>query len=106
MSKNKLPKPITLLILTLLTVIVWVGLTIYRTITIKPAPDVPQNISEPLVPTLDTNTIQNIESSIFIPDSELPVLDIKQNQVAVNGSVATPVPTTTPESTTSAEIVQ
>lgn len=106
MTKNRLPKPITLLILTLLTVVLWVGLSIYRTITIKPPTDVPQNISNPLNPTLDTNVINNIESAIFIPDSEIPALNIKQNETPV--SVATPIPTPTPvpESTASASTTQ
>ncbi len=106
MTKNRLPKPITLLILTLLTVVLWVGLSIYRTITIKPPTDVPQNISNPLNPTLDTNVINNIESAIFILDSEIPALNIKQNETSVSAATPIPAPTPVPESTASASTTQ
>ncbi len=106
MTKNKLPKPITLLILTLLTVVLWVGLSIYRTITVKPPTDVPQNISNPLNPTLDTNVINNIESAIYIPDSEIPALSVKQNEKPASVATPTPVSTPTPESTASASATQ
>lgn len=106
MKKNKLPKPITILILTLLTVLLWVGLSIYRTITVKPPTDIPNNISDPINPTLDTNVISNIESAIFIPDSEIPALNFKQNEVSKNSEISAPKETAVPESTGSASITK
>ncbi|EKD57424.1 MAG: hypothetical protein ACD_57C00307G0002, partial [uncultured bacterium] len=76
MKKNSLPKPITILILTLLTALVWVGLNIYRSIAIKPAAPVSEDILKPLNPTLDTETIQKIEAAIFIQDSEVPPISV------------------------------
>jgi len=91
MKKNPLPKPITILVLTLLTTLVWVSLNVYRAVTIKPNASVPENISRSLDPTLNTQVIQKIESALFIPDSEIP-------QISVGGG-SLPVPTSTPIAT-------
>ncbi len=101
MKKPALPKPVTILILTLLTVILWVGLSIYRTFTIKPTPQVPEEISKPLTPVLNTNTIQKIESSLYIPDSEVPRLDAVGTPSMIQPTES-PIPTATPEATSSA----
>lgn len=86
MKKNRLPKPVTILILTLLTAVLWVGLNIYRTFTVKPATPVPEKISEPLNPTLNTEIIQQIESAIYMPDSEIPQIGTEVQ------ATATPAP--------------
>lgn len=93
MKKRSLPKPITILILTLLTAVLWVGLNIYRAIAVKPVTTVPENVSLPLDPTLDTNVIQKIESAIFIPDSEIPPINLTPTQTGQ------PIPTTEPTPT-------
>lgn len=107
MKKPSLPKPITILILTLLTAILWVGMSIYRTFSVKPPVTVPENISKPINPSLNTDVIQKIESRIYVPESEVPQL----NTVTTTGAIpvlasptASPTPTATsvPVSTTSA----
>lgn len=95
MKKKALPKPITLLILTLLTAALWVGLSVYRTLAVKPASPVPENIVKALDPKLNTQVIQKIESAIYIPDSEIPPLNIEGGQGF--SAIATPVPTVSPE---------
>lgn len=97
MKKPSLPKPITILILTLLTAILWVGLSIYRSVTVKPSTPVPENVSKPINPSLNTAVIQKIESRIYIPDSEVP-----QINSVTSGTNPTPLATSTPASTPSA----
>lgn len=92
MKKPPLPKPITILILTLLTAILWVGMSIYRTVTVKPPTPVPENISKPINPSLNTDVIQKIETRIYIPDSEIPQL----NTVTTSKTATTPSPYTSP----------
>lgn len=95
MKKKTLPKPITLLILTLLTAVVWVGLNIYRSFTIKPISPVSDTVVKPLNPTLNTGVIQKIESAIYLPDSQIPPLNIEVK--GVTRTIApTPVPVITP----------
>ncbi|OGM81335.1 hypothetical protein A2434_00730 [Candidatus Woesebacteria bacterium RIFOXYC1_FULL_41_14] len=102
MKKNSLPKPITILILTLLTALVWVGLNIYRSIAIKPAAPVSEDILKPLNPTLDTETIQKIEAAIFIQDSEVPPISVGGTMNTTPIPSQTPLPTVAPESSPSA----
>ena len=103
MKKNSLPAPIIILILTLLTAILWVGLNIYRTVTVKPLPPIPEKILKPLTPTLNTSVIQKIESAIFLPDSQIPPISITVPSNAPAAVVtAKPLPTVTPEASPSA----
>lgn len=88
-EKRSLPKPITILVLTLLTAVIWVGLNIYRTFTIKPSSSVPEKITASLNPTLNTEAIKKIESSIYIPDSAIPQI----SQVTAAPVQPTPIPT-------------
>jgi len=102
MKKTSLPKPITILILTLLTAVLWVGLSIYRTITVKPAAPVPESVSKPLTPTLNTSVIQKIESSLYIPDSEVPAINVGGTTAPIPTPTGTPTPVVTPEASGSA----
>jgi hypothetical protein len=77
-------------------------LSIYRAIAVKPAAEVSQGISGPITPTLNKNAIDDIKSSLYLDDSQIP-----QNIVtATNTSIPVPTisPTSTPESTESAVI--
>jgi len=101
MKKPALPKPITILILTLLTSVLWVGLSIYRTVTVKPPAPVPEEISKPITPSLNTAVIQKIEARLYIPDSEVPQLNVTGTPSSPMPS-STPMPTVTPVATSSA----
>jgi len=102
MQKNKLPRPISILVLTLLTTVVWISLNIYRAVTTtKVPPSVPEDVSRALTPSLDKTTIEKIQAAVFFEDSQIP------DVVSSSTSVATPKPEVvpTPESTASAEPV-
>lgn len=94
--------------MTLLTAILWVGLNIYRSFTIKPAVSVPENISKPINPTLDTETIQKIQSAIYIPDSEVPPINMEGLRTSPSVATATPTiaPIITPIATPASEEVE
>lgn len=106
MKKSPLPKPITILVLTLLTALVWVSLSIYRAITVKPAATVSENISKALNPSLNTDVIQKIESAVFIPDSEIPEISITNSKTKTPAPVVTqtPGPIATPQASESANL--
>jgi hypothetical protein len=72
MKNLKIPSVISILVLTLITVIMWISLTVYRALATKPEASVPENISAPLTPTLDQDTINKIDSSLFLDDSQIP----------------------------------
>ncbi len=106
MNKNKLPSTILILILTLFTVIFWVLFSIYRAITVKPVPTVPDQVSASLNPTLDQNSINKIESNIFFNDSQIPdnvlIAPTPGSQPTTAPSLPTPVATPTGSASSSA----
>jgi hypothetical protein len=102
MKRNKLPSLITILVLTLLTIILWVSFSVYRAITAKPTESVPAAVSNPITPTLDQTEINTIESAVFLDNSQIP-----QNLVAASAPpspvpVPIPTPITTPVASPSA----
>lgn len=90
--KTKLPSLITILVLTVLTSIVWISLGVYRALTAEPSPSVPEEVSQPLTPTLDINTINDIKSKQFIDPNLIPTTVI---------TISTPLPSQTPTATES-----
>ena len=72
MKKDKLPSIVSILILTLMTVILWITLSIYHAFTTKPAASVPTEISRTLNPTLDQDTVKQIESGVYLDSSKIP----------------------------------
>lgn len=72
MKKNKLPSLVVVFILTLITAIMWVSFNVYRSLTTKPPSSVPSDISEPLNPSLDTQTINQINSRLYLNESQIP----------------------------------
>ena len=71
MRKTKTPTLVTTAILTLITILFWAGFEVYRSLTIKPAPPVPPNILLPLDPTLDVNSLNAIQSRIFLTNDQI-----------------------------------
>jgi hypothetical protein len=72
MKKTKLPNLVSILILTLITAVMWISLNIYSAITSTPSPVVQAEVSEPLNPVLDIEVISQIESRLYLDDSQIP----------------------------------
>lgn len=65
MKKNKLPSLIVLMILTVLTVSFWILFTVYRSYTLGSSVTVSDEITKPLTPKLDTETIELIKNRLY-----------------------------------------
>jgi hypothetical protein len=65
MKNKKLPSFVILMILTLITTVFWISFSVYRVFTEKESPVVPEEISQPLDPKLDTGIIEGIKSRIY-----------------------------------------
>ena len=91
---SKLPSVVLILILTVATSLMWISFNVYRALTSKPAPNVPQAVSQPLTPTLDTDTLEKVNSSLFLDTSQIPQ-DVA-TQVSTPAPAATFVPEITP----------
>lgn len=90
MQKTKLPNIVSILILTMITTVMWVGFSIYRAFNQAPPPSVPADISASLTPSFDTNTVNKVESALFFSESQVPVI------TAIPSGSASPAPTTRP----------
>jgi hypothetical protein len=86
--KTRIPNLISILIFTLVTSLAWVGFSVVRAFTSKPAPVLPPEITEELSPILERTTIEKIKNRIFLSEGEIP-----QTQIQVS---PTPTPTATP----------
>lgn len=100
MKKQKLPNLVTVLILTLITVIMWVVFDVYRIVNKPSDPSVPAEVSEPINPTLDEETIKALENRIIFDDSQIPdnvvnpAISIPVQEIATSAAepTSTPVP--------------
>ena len=92
MKKNKLPSVITILILTLITIVVWISLSIYLALSKKLAPSVPEEISKPLTPTLDMDSLGKIQSRLFLDDIQIPEVILTQPITPTPEPVVEPTP--------------
>lgn len=109
MKKSKLPGILTILILTLITMVVWISLSIYWALSKKSDPSVPEEISKPLTPTLDMDSLNNIQSRLFLDDSQIPEIVITQSAAPASELLIEPTPepeiTSEPEPTPEPEII-
>lgn len=102
MKEAKLPSIVSILILTIITVIMWISFSVYRAFTQKPAAPVQGEISKPLDPSLDTQTLNQIQSRMFLQDSEIPDAVASSQPAAASTPIApviTPSPTPIPSET-------
>ncbi|HSX49017.1 MAG TPA: hypothetical protein VLE44_02050 [Candidatus Saccharimonadales bacterium] len=99
MKKTKTPTPVITAALTLITIMFWAGFEVFRTLTVKPEPTVPQPIIRPLDPTLDINTLQSIGQRTFLTDDQI---GNAQPVVPTVAPSATPAVTATPVASGSA----
>jgi len=90
MKKDKLPSIIILLILSLITALFWVVFSVYRAFTKPVAVDIPAEVLEPLNPTLDANTLSNLDKRLYIEEGEI------QTAQAIATGEATSSPTSPP----------
>lgn len=70
--KTKLPSLVSILVLTVITSVMWIGLGIYRSFTQEQTPSVPDNVSQELNPALDKAAIEKIKTKSFINAGEVP----------------------------------
>ncbi len=62
---NKLPNVINFMILTLVTLLIWLAFTVVRSFTSEADAVVPVEIVLPINPNLDTQTLDQMESKFY-----------------------------------------
>jgi len=91
MKKQKKPNLVILGILTLITILFWIGFSAYRSFTSEVPIKVPSEILESISPTLDTETLGKVGNRLFFLEQELAGI--------VLISSPSPSPTASPEPT-------
>lgn len=94
MRKQKIPGLISVLILTLITIVMWVSLDVIRAFQKTTPSVVSPEISQPITPSLDQISISQIESRLFLDDSQIPS-DIINSSLSPR-VIPTPIPTIEP----------
>lgn len=95
MKKEKKPNVVILGILTLVTIVFWIGLSAYRSLTLEPSVNVPPEILEPISPTLDLESLSKVGGRIYFQDQDLA--NIVLAPPPSPSPEATPEPTELPE---------
>lgn len=75
MKKEKLPNLLIFAILTVITLVVWIGFEVYRLVNKSSQTNVPESILTPISPNLDQEVLLKIEKKVYINDSELENLN-------------------------------
>lgn len=89
MKNIKAPKIVTIGVLTLITVVFWVGFEIFRTFTKQPDSPVPPNIINPLNPTLDQTALSKLQQRMYLEEGQI-------GQTVAQSPTPTPQPTVAP----------
>jgi hypothetical protein len=90
MKKQKKPNLVVLGILTLITILFWIGFSAYRSFTSEVPIKVPSEILEPISPTFDTETLSKVGNRLFFLEQELAEIVL---------TAPSPSPTASPEPT-------
>ncbi len=72
MRKLKAPRLVTISIITTATIILWIFFEVYRIFTAQPASSVPEELLVPISPSLDTQSLNNIQGRILFSEEEIP----------------------------------
>lgn len=99
MKNIKAPRLVTIAILSLMTIVFWVGFEVFRTFTRTPDLSIPKEIIDPINPTLDQDALGRLQGRMYIDEGS-----IGQSVLTTPVPIQTPQPTVepTPESTASA----
>lgn len=71
MKKPKTPKLVTVAIFTTITVIFWVFFEVYEALSDTPDIQVSENLLSPVNPQLDLQSLQQIETRMYIDENEV-----------------------------------
>jgi len=71
MKNKKLPNIVTMLILTTITLLFWIGFSVYRTLSKSPTAKVPEEVIKPLTPTLNTTILSELDAKLFFSQTDV-----------------------------------
>lgn len=92
MKKDKLPGFVVIAGLTTLTTILWVAVAVFFKLKTEEKINVPEEIVNPINPSLDFETLNKISGMFYVEESEIPNSVVTASVKPTN--TATPRPTT------------
>lgn len=100
--KRKTPAIVSVAILTVITIFMWIALSVYRTLTAQPPLTVSPEILEPISPILDRETLVMLAERTYFEEADVPETFVSEGPQVSQELVISPIPTE--EATTSAEL--
>lgn len=89
-SKPKAPPSVIIVLTSTITIALWIGLEIYRSVSVTPEPEIPQEVLEPLNPNLDEGALSLLPRRIKLSESEAgQVILVQEEQTTTPEEVIT-----------------
>lgn len=79
MKKSKVPNLVVVAILTVITIVSWIGFDTYRHFAQESKTIVPKTILAPINPELDIQALSELEQSYFIDEDQIQPISINQS---------------------------
>ena len=90
--KKKPPSIVVLATLTVITILTWIFYEVYQALTTPPSLEIQQEVLAPITPTLDSQSLDKLQQSVFFEDQEI---------LPITLPTPTPIPLATPTEETS-----
>lgn len=85
-SKPKAPPSVIIVLMSTITIVLWIGLEIYRSVRVTPDPEIPSEVLEPLNPNLDESALSLLPRRIKLSESEAgQVMLVQEEQITTPG---------------------
>ena len=103
--KKKAPNIVTISILTLITILLWIGASVWKLVVEETEIIVEEEILQPIDPTLDIQTLNSLNSKLYISPSQVSELVSQVEIIAEEEDelAKTPFPTEEPKDKNSEE---
>ncbi|HLE49250.1 MAG TPA: hypothetical protein VI819_04455 [Patescibacteria group bacterium] len=97
--RQKVPKLVNLAVMTTITIFAWIFFDVYRAIRKTPQINVDEAILSPIVPTLDRDTLSEIEKGVYFEKSSIVLPTPTPTTIEVEEIInVTETPTASPSS--------
>ena len=83
MNKPKAPRLVTVAIFTTITIIFWIFFSLYKILTSSPTVNIPEEILQPLTPTLDSQLLEGIPGRVFFEEGQVIVPVVTQPPIEI-----------------------
>ncbi|KKQ42621.1 MAG: hypothetical protein US60_C0015G0032 [Microgenomates group bacterium GW2011_GWC1_37_8] len=99
MKKPRAPRLVTVAVFTTITIVFWVFFTLYNILIGKPDLKIDEKILEPLEPSLDSSSLNQIEGRVYFDENAqitplIVISGVPNSSNLPEEEIITPIPTT------------